>query len=149
MSSASPKHPLRVVVDFSGVHDDADAELVVRAAGAREAGVVVGQELAECGHGAVQKDWLGGLVDWVDEREEAVAAVGEPVTMAPVDARRAQRLIEQLVDRAAQFGLDRIGAAGGLLDVDGDDGPVPRQAGHRRGLVRPGWRDVRVTGVPA
>src|SRR5580700_2758426 len=76
-----------VVVDFSGVHHGADAELVVRAAGAREAGVVAGQELAECGYGAVQQDWLGDLVDRVDEGEEAVAAVGEPVTMAPVDAR--------------------------------------------------------------
>src|SRR5580700_2140747 len=78
--------PVAVVVDFSGVHHGADAELVVRAAGAREAGVVAGQELAECGYGAVQQDWLGDLVDRVDEGEEAVAAVGEPVTMAPVDA---------------------------------------------------------------
>jgi hypothetical protein len=117
-----------VVVDFSGVQDDADAELPVQTVGSREAGVVIGQELAERGDGAVQQDGLGGPVDGVDEGEEAVAAVSEPVAMAPVDARRAQRLVEQLVERAAEFGLDRIGAAGGLLDVDGDDGPVPRRA---------------------
>lgn len=125
-----------VIVDFSGVYHDADAELVVRAAGAREAGVVVGQELAECGYGAVQQDWLGDLVDGVDEGEEPVAAIGEPVAMVPVDARRAQRLAEQVVEGAAELGLNRVGAAGGLLDVDGDDRPVPRQAGRRRGPVR-------------
>jgi stearoyl-CoA desaturase (delta-9 desaturase) len=65
----------------------------------------------------------------VDKGEDAVAAVGEPVTMALVDAGRAQRFIEQLIERAAELGLDRIGPAGGLLDVDGDDGPV---ADHRR-----------------
>jgi len=49
----------------------------------------------------------------VDEREEAVAAVGEPVTVALADSRRAQCLVEQLVDLAAELGLDRIG---GLVD---------------------------------
>ena len=76
-----------VVVDFSGVHDDADPELLVQPVGTRGVGVVVGQELAECGNGAVEQDWLRGLVDGVDKGEEAVAAVGEPVAMAPVDAR--------------------------------------------------------------
>jgi hypothetical protein len=69
----------------------------------------------------------------VDKGEDAVAAVGEPVTMALVDAGRAQRFIEQLIERAAELGLDRIGPAGGLLDVDGDDGPVPWQADRRPG----------------
>ena len=64
-----------IVLDFPGVHDDADPELVVPAAGAREAGVVVSQELAECGDGAVEQDGLGCLVDRVDEREEAVAGL--------------------------------------------------------------------------
>lgn len=45
----------------------------------------------------------------------------------------------------AQLGLDRIGAAGGLLDIGGDDGPVPWQGGRRRGRCA----SARVTGVPA
>jgi hypothetical protein len=83
-----------VAADFSGVHDDADAELVARAVGGGEAGVVVGQEVAECRDDLVEQDWLGGLVDRVDEGEKPVAAVGEPVTMASADARRLQRLVE-------------------------------------------------------
>jgi hypothetical protein len=83
-----------VVVDFSRVYDDADPELMVRAVGARGARVVAGQELAKYGNGAVQQDGLRGLVDGVDERKEAIAAVREPVTMPAVDPRRAQRLVE-------------------------------------------------------
>ena len=36
--------------------------------------------------GSVQQNWLGGLVDRTDEGKEAIAAVGEPVTMALVNA---------------------------------------------------------------
>jgi tetratricopeptide (TPR) repeat protein len=99
-----------VVVDFSGVHDDTHAELAARAVGGREAGVVVGRELAECRDDLVEQDWFGGLVDWVDEGEEAVAAVGEPVTVAPADARRLQR--RELGDRHFEaFGLINLGEA--------------------------------------
>jgi hypothetical protein len=85
---------IAVVVDFSRVYDDADPELLVQAVGTRRAGVVFVQELAECGYSTIQQDRLGGLVDRVDEREEAVAAVVEPVTMLSVDSRRVQRLVE-------------------------------------------------------
>jgi len=81
------KASVGVVVDFSRMHDDADPELPMQAVGARKAGVVVGQELTERGYGTVQQDRLGGLVDGADESEEAITAVGEPVTVAPVDAR--------------------------------------------------------------
>src|SRR5580692_10251412 len=40
----------------------------------------------------------------------------------------------------SELGLDRVEAAGGLLDVDRDDGSVPWQASRRRGSGRPGWR---------
>ena len=77
-----------VVVDFSRGHHYADPEPTVRATSTREAGVVVGQELAECVDGLVEQDGLGGLVDRVDEGEEAVATVSEPAAVAQVDARR-------------------------------------------------------------
>lgn len=59
---------------------------------------------------------LGGLVHRVDEREDAVAAVDEPVTVLPADARLEQRCVEHLVQRAAELGLHWIGSAGRTLD---------------------------------
>ena len=104
-----------VVVDFSGVYDDADAELLMQASSGRETSVVVGQELAERGDGTVQHDWLGGLVGWMDEGQKAVAAVSEAVTVTPVDACRAQCLMEQVVESAAELGFD--GVLGGWWTV--------------------------------
>jgi hypothetical protein len=70
----------------------------------------------------------------VDEREDTVAAIDEPVTVLPVDARLEQRCVEHLVQRAAELGLHRIGPAGGALDVEGDYGPVTGQPGSRERL---------------
>jgi hypothetical protein len=91
--------PVGVVVDVAGVHDDTDPQLPVRAVDGRNAGIVFGQQLAEGRHGPVQQERLGGLVNWVYEGEDAVAAVGEPVTMAPADSRREQSLVEEIVER--------------------------------------------------
>jgi hypothetical protein len=60
----------------------------------------------------------------MDEREEAVAPVGEPVPVAGLDSRRAQRGVEQRVHRLTEFGLDVIRAAGGALDVERGDGSL-------------------------
>jgi len=43
--------------------------------------------LADRGDGAVQQERLGSLVNWVDERQDVVTAVHEPVAMALVDSR--------------------------------------------------------------
>ena len=50
----------------------------------------------------------------LDERVEgalvdAVAAVGEPVTVVPADPGREQCRVEYLVELAAELGLDRVG----------------------------------------
>ena len=91
-----------------------------------------------------------------EKREEAVAPVGEPVPVAGLDSRRAQRGVEQRVHRLAEFGLDVIRAAGGPFDVEGDDGslmsPGPAQqtapgelpARQRRGGERFQFRGDRV-----
>ena len=71
-----------------------------------------------------QQGRRGRLVHRVDEREDAVAAVHEPVTVLPVDARLERRGVEHLVHRAAELGLHQIGPAGRALDVEGDYGPV-------------------------
>lgn len=70
----------------------------------------------------------------MDEREDAVAAVGEPVTVLPADARGEQGRIEELVQLPAELRLDRIGPAGGTLDIQRDDSPVTRQPGGRERL---------------
>jgi len=119
-----------VVGDLSRVHDDADPQHPLGPAGAREAGVAIGQQLAQGGDGPVQQDRLGGPVHRADEGQHAVAPVDEPVAVTPLDASGAQRRVEQLVHRAAELGLDGIGTAGRLLDVERDDGPVMRQAGR-------------------
>jgi hypothetical protein len=69
------------------------------------------------------------LVYRVDEREDAVATVDEPVTVLPADARLEQRGIEYLVQLGAKLGLHRIGPAGRALDIQGDYGPMTRQPG--------------------
>jgi len=66
----------------------------------------------------------------MNEGQDAVTSVHEPVVMAAVDARFAQRRFEQLVGLAPELTLDGVGAAGGTLDVQCDDGPVARQASH-------------------
>lgn len=93
-AACRPSLTIAVVVDFSRVYDDTDPELLVQAVGTRGAGVVFVQELAECGNSTIQQDRLRSLVNRVDEREEAVAAVVEPVTMLSVDSRRVQRLVK-------------------------------------------------------
>jgi hypothetical protein len=123
-----PEAPVGVVGDLPRVHDDADSQHPLGPADAREAGVAVGQQLAQGGDGLVQQDRLGGPVHRADEGQHAVAPVDEPVAVAPLDAGRAQRRVEQLVHRAAELGLDGIRTAGRLLDVERDDGPVMRQA---------------------
>jgi hypothetical protein len=73
-----------VVVDVPGMQDDADPELAVRAARMRKAGVVAGQELAESRDDEVDEE---RLVGWVDQRQQPIAAVGEPVAAARADSR--------------------------------------------------------------
>src|SRR5579863_7896897 len=63
----------------------------------------------------------------MDESQGTIAPVGEPVTMALVDPRRAQRSIEQLIELGAQLGLNGIGTGSGTLYVDRDDSPVMGQ----------------------
>ena len=120
--------PVGVVGDLPRVHDDADPQHPLGPAGPREAGVVVGQQPGQGGDGLVQQDRLGRPVHRADEGQDAVAPVDEAVPVAPLDASGAQRRVEQLVHRAAELGLDGIGAARRLLDVERDDGPVMRQA---------------------
>jgi hypothetical protein len=45
----------------------------------------------------------------MNESEEAVATVGEPVPVAGLDSRRAPRGVEQRVHRLAEFGLTSSG----------------------------------------
>ena len=138
-----------VVVHFPGVHYDAHPQLPLRLAVPRQAGVVLGEELVENGDRAVQQDRLGHLVDRADECQDAVSPVDEPVVVAFVDARLAQRHFEQLIGLAAELALDRIGTAGGPLDVHRDDGTVLRQAGRseRRHQLAPGERGRITTTV--
>lgn len=118
---------VHVIVDFSCMHYGTDPQLLLRPAKARKARVVVGQELIEHGDGLVQQWHLGRLFDWVDESQDTIAAVDEPVTMALADSRRAQRSIGQLIERLAELGLDGIGAGRGTLYVDREDSPVVGQ----------------------
>jgi len=74
--------PVWVIVDFSRVYDDSDPQLVLRLPAAREACVVVRQEPAESGDDLGQHKCLGCLVNRMEERKNAVAAVNEAVTMA-------------------------------------------------------------------
>jgi hypothetical protein len=60
---------------------------------------------------------------WMSARKPSPRS-GEPVPVAGLDSRRAQRGVEQRVHRLAEFGLDVIRAAGGALDVEGDDGSL-------------------------
>jgi hypothetical protein len=111
-------------VDQSGVDHDPDPQLAWR----RSDGVVIGQEKAE-GRDNPSQQCFEHAVGRVDESQEAVAPVAEPVPVAGLDTRRTQRRVEQVVYGRAEFGLDRVGAAGGILDVERDDGPL---AGYRR-----------------
>jgi hypothetical protein len=76
-----------VVVDVPGMHDDADPEPAVLPARIREAGVVAAHKPAENGDDKVEQQ---GLVGWVDQGEQAIAAVSEPVAAARADSRRAR-----------------------------------------------------------
>jgi hypothetical protein len=72
----------------------------------------------------------------MNERQEAVTPVGEAVAVAGLDSGRAQRRVEQVVHGRAEFGLDRVRAAGRALDVERDDGPlVSRGPTEDRGLM--------------
>jgi len=51
----------------------------------------------------------------------AVAAVDEAITVSPMDSRRTERGVEQVIDLVAKFGLDGIGTVGRLFDVERDD----------------------------
>ena len=108
-----------VVEHRSGMHDDTDPKLALQ----RAADVVLGQQQAESRDHASQQH-PGSVAHRMDQRQEAVAPVGEPVPVAGLDARRAQRCVEQRVHRLAEFGLDVIRAASGALDVEGDDGSL-------------------------
>lgn len=83
----------------------------LRSARARKARIVVGQEPAEGGDGAIQQNDLGCLVHRVDERQETIAAVDEPVAIAFVDSRREQRRVEHLIGLVSELGLDGVGTA--------------------------------------
>src|ERR1700733_14294484 len=65
-----------VVVDVPGGQEDADPQLGGRTARMRKAGVVPGQELAENRDDEVGEE---RLVGGVDQGQQAIAAVGEPV----------------------------------------------------------------------
>jgi hypothetical protein len=71
-----------VVVDVPGVDDDADPQVAVPVAGIGEAGVVAGQKLAEDGDHGVKHQFL---VCRIDEGEQAIASIGEPVAAARAD----------------------------------------------------------------
>jgi hypothetical protein len=60
----------------------------------------------------------------MNKGQEAVPAVDEPIAMAFVDARGAQRRFEQLVGLTPELALDGIGAAGGTLDIERHDRTV-------------------------
>jgi hypothetical protein len=97
--------PVGVVADVSCVGDDAYPQLPLQLTGVREAGVVVGQETAEGGDGAVQQERLGSLIYRADECQEAVAAVNVTVAMTLVDSRRVQRRVKSLVGLVPEFGF--------------------------------------------
>jgi hypothetical protein len=101
--------PVAVVVHLTGVHDGADPQLPLEPASAGETGVVVGQQLAQGRDSGFQQGRGGGLVDRADEREDAVAAVGEPVSVVTADPGREQCRVEELVELGAGLGLDRSG----------------------------------------
>jgi hypothetical protein len=70
-----------VVVYVPVVQDDANPELAVSADRMRQAGVVAGQELAEDRDDEVDE---GRFVAKVDQGEQVIAAVGEPVAWRAV-----------------------------------------------------------------
>jgi hypothetical protein len=84
-----------VVTNVPGVHYDTDSEPAVTPARIREAGVVARQQPAESGEGEAEQQ---RLVCRVDQGEQAIAAVGEPVAAPRADPCRAKRGVEQLVD---------------------------------------------------
>src|ERR1017187_3742615 len=114
-----------VVVDVPRLYDDADPEPAVPPARIREPGVVAGQKPAENRDDEFEQQLLVCLVD---QREQAIAAVGEPVAAARADSRRAQRRIEQLVEHGPELGLDRIGPAGRTFYVQRDHDPAAEWA---------------------
>jgi hypothetical protein len=141
--------PVGVVVHFPGVHYDADPQLPLRLAVARQAVVVLTEKLVESRDRAVQQECLGHLVDRTDKRQDAVSPVNEPVVVALADARPAQRPFEQLVGLVPELALDGIGTAGGSLDVHRDNRTVLRQAGRweRGHQVPPRQRRLSATTV--
>jgi hypothetical protein len=59
-----------VVVNLSGVHDHAEPQLPLRAVGAQESSIVVGQELAESQDGSVSRTALGtSPTGWIRPRK--------------------------------------------------------------------------------
>jgi hypothetical protein len=116
-------------VDFSRVHDDADPQLPLRSTGARKARIVVGQKPMEGWDSVIQQKCLGCLVHRVDERQDTIATVDEPVAIAFVDSRRAQRRVEHPVGLVSELGLNGVGTDGGTLYVQRNDGPVTGQSG--------------------
>jgi hypothetical protein len=118
-------------VDFSRVQDDTDPQLPFWLAVTRKAGVVFGEEPVEEGDRAVQQERLGHLVHRMNEGQDAITAVDEPVVPTLADARRAQRPLEQLVGLIPELSLNGIGAAGRTLDVQRDDRTVMRQASRQ------------------
>jgi hypothetical protein len=88
-----PEAAVGIVTDLSGVDDDAHPQLASQGRPG-QALVVAGQETAERGNDLIQQHRLGCLIDRMDEREDAVATIDEPVAMTRMDSRRAQRLVE-------------------------------------------------------
>jgi len=118
-----------IVVDFSCVNDDAYPQLPLSSAGPRKARVVIGKKPTEGGDGAIQQKRFGRLVHWADECQDTITAVDKPVAIAFVDSRRAQRRVKYLVGLVPELGLNGVGAGGGTLDIQRNDGPVMGQAG--------------------
>lgn len=73
-----------IVVDVAGMQDDADPELAVRATRMQKAGVVAGKELTENRDDEVDEE---RLIGGVDQRQQAIATVSEPVAAARADSR--------------------------------------------------------------
>lgn len=110
-----------VVVDLSGVDNSTKPERLVGMAM-----VVGGQPGAEMGDDGVEDECLGHMVDGMEQSQYAVAPVDVRVVILVSDARDPQGLLQQVVHGAAELGLLGVGATGGTLDVDPDDGAVVR-----------------------
>ena len=113
---------------LAGVHHRAQPHPQL---GLGDGGVVLGQQGGQGRDQPADQDGLRHIIVWPDQDQHPVAAIGQLFQMPGTDPGGLERLLQQVVQDAAEFALGRIGALGGAFDVDRDDRAVHRAAAHR------------------